>query len=367
MLLVIAVLLGIFLSGGCKHAGGDSAVSSVMQPTHSKSVRVRIATMNLFLQRSDKNAAASADARLHAFPKALAATHADIIFVQELWSADDRAFFEAAMTSLGYRVVSKDDSSLKRTIATMAGYSGLYSNGLAIFVRLQFAEILGPPRFVEFSDTLNYDNYAHKGVLSTTIRVPGLGTIDLVTTQTSYRNFDRKTGDFTPDGRQVLDDQIRTILTAMDAGTGTLKIFGGDLNTHPFAWQAAKQQFSSSIHSEVYQILLTEGHLADAIELAKTPCWPRCATWSNTKNTQIKRGLKVSGGPDISGYAPDSQIDYVMLKPASRLQSAHSQMILTQPMSLEMQDDNHGAAPPEMLHLSDHFGWLVELELTGGP
>ncbi|WP_218110009.1 endonuclease/exonuclease/phosphatase family protein [Oligoflexus tunisiensis] len=304
-----------------------------------------VLTYNAFLLGADDNSNASLKARLNHLPDALSRTAADIIFVQEVWSKGDRKSLVKAMRKRGYLAADMESRSWWPPY--------FLGNGLLILVR-DGISIINEPQFKSFDEVIGNDRFANKGVLKVTVNVPRIGRIDLLTSQTSYLPFDLKRKDFDFTRQATMLGQIRQISSMVKAGSSPYKIFGGDINTHPYVWDAGSGQFDPSRLTPEYNELTQSLHMMDSFDLAKSHCAPSCFTWDNERNEQIKRSTKVSGGTDISGYAPSSRIDFILVAGAD-IKGLRSGTAIEETFEIAVD------GKVETLHLSDHFGWLTEL------
>jgi endonuclease/exonuclease/phosphatase family metal-dependent hydrolase len=262
-----------------------------------------------------------------------------------VWGRRDRNTLVKAMSERGYVEAQRESRSWWPPY--------FLGNGLLILVRNGIA-IIGKPQFEAFDEVIGNDRFTNKGVLKVTVDVPRVGAIDLVTAHTSYLPFDLKQNDFDFAKQATMLGQMRQISAVVKAGTSPYKIFAGDINTHSHVWDSGSGRFDPSRNTPEYRELTQTLGMKDSFDLAKPSCLPSCFTWDNERNEQIKRSVRVSGGTEISGYAPSSRIDYILVT-GEDVQGVRSGMALDETFEIKVD------GKMETLHLSDHFGWLTEL------
>ncbi len=324
-----------FLTAAC---GSDRVASSLAGEGEAKELKVL--TYNTYQLTADPNGKPTLDARRALLADALAATGADVLILQELWSTVARADLTSRLAALGYVGSAKEKKTL------FPPY--FYGNGLYVFVKSSLGSV-APAEMTIFAsaDMINFDFFTNKGAIKVRVDSPDLGPIDFVAAHSSYLAFDQDEQDFDRANEPKLLNQIRAIGELMNASPAPLQVLGADLNTHPTVWHPETKAFDPTEKSGVYKILTEELGLSDAA--AETGCEP-CYTWDNDNNELIRQGL--FGGDKAE---PNERIDYVMYRGAGV--SAESTVLALL--------DNHVFGTGEQakeLPLSDHFAVMTTLK-----
>lgn len=318
----------------------------------SDGVKLKVLSLNAFLLDADANGKPSLAQRLALLPDAIAATGADVVVLQEVWSVQNRTKLAELMAQKGYAV------QMKETPSILPPYH--YGNGLQIYVKapLQFAS---EPKMSRFTTLINFDNFTTKGTLQSVVAVPGFGNVDVFGAHTSFLPFKSETHDFDLTQEPKLLAQTQHILAQMDAGASAVRILGMDFNTHPYKWDAATRSWQEGVKSKPYGLLTDEGGLKDAMaEAADVACGAACWSWDGLRNGLIKQGM--FGGVPGDTTDPLERIDYVLYSGAAKAVSAR--LALEDEHDVTVQTD--GVPVTKALPLSDHFGVLTELVL-GAP
>lgn len=333
MRLILAFSLLALAAAGC---GPDRSASSLMDESEKT---FKVLTYNAYQLTADPNGKPTLDARRALLADALAATGADVLILQELWSTATRDDLAGQLAARGYAGSAKERKSV---------FPPFYGNGLYVFVK----STLGRPSPAEMTifkaaDMINLDWFTNKGAIKVRLDAAGFGPVDVVAAHTSYLAFDQDAQDFDRESEPKLLNQIRTIGALMNADPAPVQILGADLNTHPTAWRPEAKAFDPAEKSGVYKILTEELGLADAA--AETGCEP-CYTWDNDRNELIRQGL--FGGNKAE---PNERIDYVLFR-GDGVTAENTVLAL---------EDNHvfGAGDQaKELPLSDHFAVMTTLK-----
>jgi endonuclease/exonuclease/phosphatase family metal-dependent hydrolase len=341
--------LALAVLSACGAGSQDRAPSSLA----SDGVTLKVLSYNAYLIGADPNGKPSLDGRLELLPDALAATGADVILMQEVWSASQRAKLAKAMESRGYAGAARETPSLWPPY--------FYGNGLFVFVKAPLA-IDGETAMMRFPQDalLNLDTYTTKGAIRVKVQVPGAGAVDVVAAHTSYLPWRDEQNDYDRSMEPKLFRQVRAVTDFAAQGTSRVKIVAGDFNTDPREWRKATKSFDETTPSGVFKALVDGGGLTDAMTAVPSPtCGGACATWDNSRNALIRQGL-FDGVPGDT-TEPDARLDWVLAQ-GEGVTVASTAMVLDEERDVKVKGEGD-ATSVQRLPLSDHFGVLAELVL----
>lgn len=329
-----ALLLFAYVAAtGCGPGRSSSSLLDESEKT------LKVLTYNTYQLTADPNGKPTLDARRALLADALAATDADVLILQELWSTAARDDLANQLASRGYLGSAKERKSI---------IPPFYGNGLYVFVKASLGRP-GPAKMTIFkgADMINLDWFTNKGAIKVRVDAPGLGPVDVVAAHSSYLAFDQEAQDFDRANEPKLLNQIRTVGSLMNDDPAPIQILGADLNTHPTVWRPEAKAFDPTEKSGVYKILTEDLGLTDAA--AQSGCEP-CYTWDNDRNELIRQGL--FGGNKAE---PNERIDYVLFRgPGVTAESTV--------LALEANHVFGTGNQAKELPLSDHFAVLTTLK-----
>jgi endonuclease/exonuclease/phosphatase family metal-dependent hydrolase len=255
-------------------------------------------------------------ARLAALPSALLSLEADVIALQEVYDADDRATLSRALKHVYPHVFA--------SAATRAPRLG---DGLVVFSRHP-----GEARALPYRDGPIEERWlAPKGVLS--LRLPAYGELSIVSTHTTAGGlFRHPESPFMNAVRARQIDQLLDVSACL--GDGSV-VVAGDMNAGP------------GVSDENYRLFEARGYVD-----AYAALHPRGSgiTW-NPKNP-----LNVQGP---HRRCPPQRIDHVFI----RQRDLEQEQILLRHCAIVLDQATVPTSSGRRIPVSDHAGVLVELEL----
>ncbi|MGE3973043.1 MAG: endonuclease/exonuclease/phosphatase family protein [Bdellovibrionales bacterium] len=295
--------------------------------------------------------------RFDLIPDAIAATHADVIFLQEAWRDSSKHYLAAGLRRVGYPYIVFGEAS--SVWSERLGLRGLFGNGLMIASKYP----LSPVKVMKFSNYTRADEYpTFKGALYTRIHKPGFEPIDLFTahlgaftTETIERDGKQIPDHINPRHTTVKLSQAYELINFIKAERKSRSlIFAGDLNTHYFEFLNGKYDVSKV--TGVYSAFtcldradnlclgLTDSFVALNGLYGRNSNVTRPFTYDTETNTYAKGGEFAT--------EPPGAIDYIYVNRNGQLKPVSSQVIF-----------NEMGSPGEPDFLSDHYGLLSVFEV----
>jgi endonuclease/exonuclease/phosphatase family metal-dependent hydrolase len=258
----------------------------------------------------------------------------DVILLEELWLDAYADAIASELATLGYTAVKPNAHSI----------IGL-NTGLLLLVKSPLKVV--DWTFAPFSRTTFIDSFARKGVLQATIQDTETGAVfALVGTHTVAVDT---TGGVPKDAAQVraVTSQVDQILAALKSrsSNGTIPtLLVGDFNVGPGYVDAVYQRIAQ------YPGLRETG--AELVPGAPIVTW-------DPGNPLVKYG----GYPE----EPAAKIDHIFLLGGgtARWTPVSAKVVFTDPVA-GLSLTPKGSATPVAVPLSDHYGFLVEIELAPG-
>jgi endonuclease/exonuclease/phosphatase family metal-dependent hydrolase len=257
----------------------------------------------------------------------------DLIVLEEVWKNAHAAAITEALAPLGYDVVRPKG-------CTVVGKEG----GLLVAVKQPLK--IASWSFSAFGKSTFIDSLGHKGVLRAVIENPGDGArFALLATHTVAVDTDQGTP---IDEKQVaaLATQLRHVLSMLEQASSagsTAALVVGDFNVGPGYADAS------------YRLIADAPGVREAGAVAAPG--EAFVTW-DPANPLVKYGRY----PD----EPAAKIDHVFVRDGTtvRWQISRASVVFTEMVAdLELVPSKGAAALPTPL--SDHYGFLVELDLAG--
>lgn len=257
----------------------------------------------------------------------------DLIVLQEAWKDAQARTIREALAGLGYETIGPKG-------CTLVGRE----SGLLLAVRRPLRVTAWS--YTRFAKSTFIDSLAKKGVLRATVEVPGAGGARFVLLATHTVAVDTDRG--TPvDEEQVaaLRTQALHLLSAFEESTGGGSIPGllvGDFNVGP------------GYADGIYRMIADAPHLREAGAIAAAG--GALHTWDQG-NPLVRYGRYPN--------EPSAKIDHVFLRDgaAAGWTVVRAAVVLTQPVDGVAVAPSKGAAAVPA-PLSDHYGFLVELDLA---
>jgi endonuclease/exonuclease/phosphatase family metal-dependent hydrolase len=258
----------------------------------------------------------------------------DVIVLQEIWKSSQAKAITEALAPLGYEVV-------RPTGDTLIGKEG----GLLVAVRQPLRIVSWS--FTPFKKSTFIDSLARKGVLQATVENPGASDTRFVLLATHTVALDTDRG-MPIDEKQVaaLKTQALQILSILEqaSAAGSLPaLLVGDFNVGPGYADAS------------YRLIADAPGIREAGAVAAPG--EALVTW-DPGNPLVHFGEYPN--------EPAAKIDHIFMRDGStgRWQAIETDVVFTQPVAGLALTPSKGAAPVPT-PLSDHYGFLAELDLTG--
>ncbi|MCX7031078.1 MAG: endonuclease/exonuclease/phosphatase family protein [Spirochaetes bacterium] len=258
----------------------------------------------------------------------------DVIVLQEIWKSSQVKAITEALAPLGYEVVRPKG-------CTLIGKEG----GLLVAVRQPLRIVSWS--FTQFKKSTFIDSLARKGVLQALVENPGVDGAQFVLLATHTVALDTDQG--TPvDEKQVaaLKSQAVHVLSILEQAyaAGSLPaLLVGDFNVGPGYADAS------------YRLIADAPGIREAGVVAAPG--EALVTW-DPGNPLVHFGKYPN--------EPAAKIDHIFMRDGSmgRWQAIETGVVFTQPVAGLALTPSKGAAPVPT-PLSDHYGFLAELDLAG--
>ncbi len=308
----------------------------VIGAAHAAADPYKVLTYNVGLLRAfGSDLVPIVEARAAAAPAELARFASEngpqIILLEEIWRDGYAQAIEKAFAPLGY-------ASAMPAVHSIIGLS----SGLLLLVRSPLSIV--DWRFTPFNRTTFSDSFARKGVLEATLKDAATGaTFVLIGTHTvAVDTIDGRPKD-TAQVSAIMSQvaQMRATLAARSRNGAVPAVLLGDFNVGP------------GYADGVYRAITEGGALSEAG--AALPAVGPFITW-DPRNPLVKYG----GYPD----EPPAKIDHVFLQDGTgaRWSVLDARVVLQEPAA-DLRLAPRGQADALPVPLSDHYGFLAEIEL----
>lgn len=274
--------------------------------------------------------------RVRAMPARLAATGADIITLQEVWSLDHKHEIIRAAERYGYSYAYHSEPSFELPLG----------NGLLILSKYELfnrpEDSLG--RMVFSVNTRLDENLVLKGAIHTLVNIPSFGYVDLWNSHLGAISFNASTRSFESTEQQAQYVQIRELLNYMRMSRVVRHgILGIDANAHQLQWNPSRRRFYRDVLNPNYFALRHGSGMTDVYHFFHSP-W---GSQGQTIGTFMSSNRNVSTGH--FGDAPDDQEDYIFATPnlPGVWEAVSAEIVLTENL------------PETRRPLSDHYGVLT--------
>ena len=169
------------------------------------------------------------DERLQLLPEYLAATDADIIVLQEVWSQRSKRFLSKALKTKGYPYSAY--TSLSNWLAIFEVEMG---DGLLVLSKYPISKNV---QTYDFSvATQGLESFSKKGALKLQIKVPNLGWIDFYASHAGAVDFEQN--DYKSDQVARHSKQIQELAAFIQrTRSHAITVLGADLNMHYQKWK----------------------------------------------------------------------------------------------------------------------------------
>ncbi|MGZ3699329.1 MAG: endonuclease/exonuclease/phosphatase family protein [Bdellovibrionota bacterium] len=212
---------------------------------------LRVLTLNTWMLKLPMGLGVAKDIpeRLARMPDEIAATHADLIGLQEVWDPKIRAELVAALALRGYphhAYLENNPFSLLR---------GLIGNGLLVVSKFPIRPSTHQLVFADYTRTDEY--FAMKGAILVQVEIPGVGLVDFYNAHLGAVSFNEKRRLYDADHVRARYRQFEELVAWIGRTKGKGIVFlAADLNTHFQDWTG--EGFGEALSPE-YQMLLAAG------------------------------------------------------------------------------------------------------------
>ncbi len=264
--------------------------------------------------------------RRSSFAEETSRVGADIIALQEVWSAKSRRILIRDYKKSGY--------PYSAYINTKFTPKGIIGNGLLVVSKFPIQSV----EFYRFrAFTRPEEFFAGKGALIATIEHPDFGPLQIVNTHLGAIGFQRPALGFNARDlirhRRQMDELIAVLQSHLRS---ELPVFlMGDFNLDPRRWDLQERRYSET-ENEIYLKLKRHLDLRDSLADQIFSFSHRAITYDPVNNPFIRRG----GDPN-SGAQPLSRFDFIFYRPA---------------LGFELTDAKIVMDGVEGFILSDHYG-----------
>jgi endonuclease/exonuclease/phosphatase family metal-dependent hydrolase len=319
---------------------------------------LRVLTFNAWLLRPLPGLDISRDTDLRAWvmPDHLAATGADVIALQEVWSGSLRRQLIGAMAARGYgfSLYNPYDDGAGSTLLR-----GAFGDGLLILSKY--------PLLVPDEWLLRYDGYTrtdewfvHKGVLHAVVMAPLADPVHLFTSHLGAVSFENDASRFTPGEVAVRDNQIAQLMAwARRVAPSAPVVMALDANVNIFDWSSAHRRWSHSLAHGYQQLAgdmqlpLRDAHLEANHRTPKDEFADPTHT-SSRANTYVREDTHFAGSPDC-------RIDYIFV--SAGIRATVTRRVFDHPLTMTPALREYFGTTTAEVFLSDHFGVVADLDV----
>lgn len=286
--LIIANIIFMLSVLSCSSSDDDSTHQD--SKSGSASQTFSILSYNTYLLKTGlKNTLV--DERAQVLPDALATEGADVLVLQEVWESEHVDNFVNRLASHGYKYYAYKDSH---------DSTAKLGNGMLILSRYPIY-----PQSVSYSPwstkTSWTEKMANKGILAASVNFNGR-FVRIYNTHTSTKRLDAETGEFETEHEDLRLSQFNQIIDSMAADDSEYRILAGDLNMHPFKYDATTKAYIENEYDREYSYLKTHTGLLNVFtddEMRRT------FTFDPKNNSWAADGIIVD---DESGQLIDYQL-----------------------------------------------------------
>lgn len=285
---------------------------------------IRLLTFNTWLVRVlEMDLAADVEARARCIPGALAATGADVIALQEVWSRRLRRGVSDGLVRYGYNCAGAEPD------AELRSFTG---SGLLIASRWP----------IEAVDRISFsggpaccEGFVRRGALRARIQPPDGEALDVVDVQLGAVRFDPRSRRMIPaggaEGRRHLEELTRWIQRSRHPGSGALVVMG-DLSL------PEESRADDGTDATV---------AAFAAQLALVDSYRQAVGGAPARTFDARENLYAAMGN--FRQLPREAIDYILADVSLAARISQSRLVFREP------------ARESGAHLSDHYGVLTSL------
>ena len=237
-------------------------------------------------------------ARLRRLPAVLAASGADIIALQEIWSRAERDALILEMRREGFTYAAIADGS-------RGWLRGRYGNGLLVLSRFALRET---PSIGEFSAYTYYEEFfVRKGVMRVPLMLPS-GPLDFFNAHLGAVRFSDKAGRFQSLEQKQHAAQLGDLVSFVaQHRTAPTVVVAMDVNLHHETWDPSARGFVAGSLADAHR------ELSDSLGLESS----RSYLVGEVRHSYDRANPYVAANP--FGRGPSELVDYVMLNRDSPL------------------------------------------------